>query len=167
MQNPTGDVMARAPEDVMQHLNALILNDMETDLYFTMVLGDLDFTTGALRMAQAGHPHPLILRQTGEVEFLGDGGFPIGLIDEAEFEPLRAQLGKGDRVFVYSDGVSECQSPAGILLEDQGLASFIETTRVEDGPQFLDKMLNGLTDFAQSEQFTDDVSAALVTFTPE
>jgi sigma-B regulation protein RsbU (phosphoserine phosphatase) len=167
MQNPTGDVMARAPEDVMQHLNALILNDMETDLYFTMVLGDLDFTTGALRMAQAGHPHPLILRQTGEVEFLGDGGVPIGLIDEAEFEPLRAQLGKGDRVFVYSDGVSECQSPAGILLEDLGLASFIETTRVEDGPQFLDKMLNGLTEFAQSEQFSDDVSAALVAFNPE
>jgi sigma-B regulation protein RsbU (phosphoserine phosphatase) len=132
-----------------------------------MVLGDLDFNTGVLRMAQAGHPHPLILRHSGEIDVLGDGGFPIGLIEEAEFEPLRTRLEKGDRVFVFSDGVSECQSPAGILLEDHGLAPFIAENQTAEGPKFLDQLLERLTNYAQSEQFSDDVSAALVAFTPK
>lgn len=153
-QDTTGGTIARPPEDVMRHLNALILNDMDTDLYFTMVLGDLDFNTG-------------VLRHTGEIDVLGDGGFPIGLIAEAEFEPFRARLEKGDRVFVFSDGVSECQSPAGVLLEDHGLASFIAENQAAEGPKFLGQLLEGLTDYAQSEQFSDDVSAALVAFTPQ
>ena len=75
----------RAHEDVMADLNNQMLHDMETDLYFTMVLADLNLETGLLRFAQARHPHPVLQSADNTFRHLGTGGMPVGLIDDIAF----------------------------------------------------------------------------------
>ena len=75
----------RPPEDICHGLNALTIGDMETELYFTMLFARCDLATGEIEIVQAGHPNPMIQRKGGTIEFPGDGGMPIGLIEEPLF----------------------------------------------------------------------------------
>jgi sigma-B regulation protein RsbU (phosphoserine phosphatase) len=115
----------RAPEDVMADLNHQVLHDIETDLYFTMVLADLNLETGLLRFAQAGHPHPVLQSNKNTFLHLGTGGMPVGLIDDITFERTKHLMRPGDRLFIVSDGVTECPDPSGALLDQEGFEQML------------------------------------------
>jgi hypothetical protein len=84
------------------------------DLRFvTGVLVDLDLDTGVLRYVNAGHPPPIVLRQGRAVRVLGGGRrLPLG-IDDAEFEIGEEHLEAGDRLLLYTDGVTEAYDRSG------------------------------------------------------
>ncbi|MDN3710739.1 SpoIIE family protein phosphatase [Paracoccus cavernae] len=86
---------ARSPRELLHVLNAQMLDELRTDAYYTMVYADLDLVGGELRLVQAGHPHPVIQRATGEIEWIGAGGLPVGVMKDAVFEELVPQLGPG------------------------------------------------------------------------
>lgn len=99
----------RGPAVVAARLNRLFLTD---DDYFTLLYGVLDVETLKMRFVQAGHPSPLLVRD-GKAEFLGEGGFPVSLLDSAVFEEQSIQLAKGDRLYLYSDGLSDAEGESG------------------------------------------------------
>ena len=70
----TGQMEAVAPHDVAARMNSLMLQEIDTEAYLTVAYADLDLTTGRLVIVQAGHPHPVIQRQDGTIEFIGEGG---------------------------------------------------------------------------------------------
>jgi sigma-B regulation protein RsbU (phosphoserine phosphatase) len=154
----------RDPAKVISDLNRLVLEEMTTDLYFTMLLAHLDLGTGALEVAQAGHPHPVILRADGRFETIGEGGLPVGLIPKAEFDTTTHALRSGDRILILSDGVTECPMPDGRMIEDMGLDVFASGFSTETGPALLDGLMWHLTQTAQTDRLPDDVSAVLVEF---
>ena len=69
-----------SPSDVVAMLNDLILNEVETEHYFTIALTHIDASTGAVVMCQAGHPHPALQNIDGSVEFVGNGGMPVCVV---------------------------------------------------------------------------------------
>ncbi len=152
----------RPPHEVCSILNRLMSADLETDHYFTMLLADCDLRTGKVVMAQAGHPNPLVIRRDGSMEFVGDGGMPIGLIESAEFSDFELSLEPGDRLMIHSDGFTECPGHGGQMLGDDGLMSLAQENRGLDAQDFLEGMVWHLVDFTQGEDFPDDVSAALL-----
>ncbi|MBE0453750.1 MAG: serine/threonine-protein phosphatase, partial [Roseovarius sp.] len=131
---------------------------------FTIVLADVDLCSGRVLLAQAGHPHPIVQRRDGSVEFMGHGGLPVGLIDNATFDPVVFTLGPGDRLLIHSDGLTECAAPDGAMLEGPGLARFMVELRQTHGPAFLDSLMWKLSDHAADQEFSDDISAVLVEF---
>ena len=162
---PDVGLKMRAPEVVAADLNRLINQDLETELYFTMVLAVCDLTTGAVRLVQAGHPHPMILRANGTVERLGEGGLPIGLVEAAEFECSSAVMAPGDRSLLYSDGFLEQEDPNGRMLEDEGFEALVRSHGVADPEETVCRLLEGLAEHAGARTFADDVSCALFDFT--
>ena len=154
----------RPPEEVCATLNELLLREMETDIYFTMTLAEIDLKTGAVRMAQAGHPNPAVQSPSGEVRFLGKGGLPIGLIPGAEYDSCEFRLAPGDRLFLYSDGLTECADPAGALLDEDGLAAMMHRSRRLNGTAFLEALLWDLERFAGSAEFADDISGVFIQY---
>lgn len=95
----------RAPAEALALLNARFQSD--ADEYLTMVYALVHLPTGAVRLAQAGHPPPVLLSSGGEMRWLGDGGFPVGLLPDAVFDEVRFDLGVGDRLLLYSDGIPD------------------------------------------------------------
>lgn len=98
----------RPPVEVLARLNQSMLDDERGSLYFTMIYGILDTISGQGELCQAGHPYPMICRADGQVEQLGDGGFPVGLLPDAEYESIGFHLASGERLLLYSDGATEC-----------------------------------------------------------
>lgn len=163
-RNRNGDLCARAPEVTVALLNEMVQTEMETEHYLTIAYAVIDFHTGAGRMCQAGHPHPVIQRGNGPVELIGAGGLPVGLIPGAEFEGVDFQLNPGDRLLLASDGVTECADPSGVLLEDEGLSDFLKAHKTTAGPALFDRLIAELRNFGRRDDFDDDVSAVLFEF---
>jgi len=161
-----GRFAARAPAETVARLNHVFLSDLETEHYFTIALADVDLATGCVILAQAGHPHPAVQRADGSVEFVGQGGLPVGLIEDACFDQIEFTLSPGDRLLIHSDGVTECAAPDGTMLDDAGLAAIMRHLRQTRGPAFLESLMWKLSDHAGEARFSDDISAVLLEFRP-
>lgn len=95
-----------APEWIAEDMNQIILDKNQPMNYFTMIYGDLDVNSGNVRLCQAGHPHPIHWRRRdGSIKIVGEGGFPIGLFNQASFTRIEFKLEPGDRLFFFSDGL--------------------------------------------------------------
>jgi phosphoserine phosphatase RsbU/P len=157
----------RPPAEVAEHLNRLIFDEMETDHYFTLILADIDLITGLATITQAGHPHPAVQRGTGEVEFHGTGGLPIGLIADATYQQFEVRLMPGDRLILASDGVTECPDGNGRLLDEQGFESLLHRNSEVRKTAFFEAMIWDLGEHANGQEFPDDISAVLFEYSGE
>ncbi|WP_040672042.1 PP2C family protein-serine/threonine phosphatase [Rhodobacter ferrooxidans] len=149
------------PEMVAARFNRMMLEDMQVEQYFTMAYAEVDVETGRVWLVQAGHPHPVVLRAAGGVEFIGQGGFPIGLIPGARFDRVETWLGPGDRLFLVSDGVTECPDPDGVELGPEGLANFLTASARMESQALLEALVWTLSAHAGGSDFPDDVSGVL------
>ncbi|MGY3438466.1 MULTISPECIES: PP2C family protein-serine/threonine phosphatase [unclassified Marinovum] len=152
------------PDKVIETLNRIVLEEWDTEHYFTMLLADIDLISGQVRMSQAGHPHPLVRRADGRIELVGEGGLPVGLLEDAKFEQFQTVLRKGDRLLLYSDGITECLGPDGNFIGEAGLVKMVEDLGHLSGSNFLEAMVWTLSKGTARGEFADDISAALVEF---
>jgi len=159
-----GTLAMRSPAKVVETLNNLILNEMETEHYLTILLAHVDLKTGKVTMTQAGHPHPAVQRTNGKIELRGSGGLPVGLLDDARYTNFEVRLEPGDRLFLCSDGITECENSTGEMLDEDGLEDILRKNAKLSGQQFLEAMIWDLTEYAGDRDFGDDVSGALLEF---
>ena len=159
--DPGGFYQSRPPREVAAHLNRLLLEEIETESYFTLLYADVDLATGQVAMVQAGHPHPALQRADGSVDYLGSGGLPIGLLPDADYETFVARLAPGDRLFLLSDGVTECPDSAGSELGESGLTRILLRNAGLRGSAFMEALIWDLQDHAGGQDFRDDVSGVL------
>ncbi|MDC0737719.1 fused response regulator/phosphatase [Cognatishimia sp. SS12] len=152
------------PAEVLAKLNKLFVATGGTDHYFTMMLAQANIVTGHVILAQAGHPHPLIQRRSGQIEQEGPGGFPVGLIADAHYDQFELQLNAGDRLLILSDGVTEAEGEQGNLLGEEGLSSMAAQLSDQAGPEFLEALMWQLQEFRGGQKFSDDISAVLLEF---
>lgn len=152
------------PAQVVDRLNRLLCNDRRSDQYLTMLYAELCLTTGTVTLVQAGHPHPVLLTAQGPVA-LGTGGFPVGLIPEADFAETTVMLAKGDRLAIPSDGITECPGASGDLGQD-GLVRLLPSLSRTRGRPLNDALLQALSDHAGTRDFPDDVSAIILDWHP-
>ena len=152
---------ARPPLEILHELNALMITELRTDSYFTMVYADLDFLSGDVRLVQAGHPHPVLQRANGRIERIGRGGLPVGVFASAEYEEVVLTLQAGDRLFIASDGLTETENPRGEALGEEGLQAILHTNATLRGDALLESICWSAAHYAQGRR-TDDVSAVLI-----
>lgn len=157
-----GTLMPRPPDEVVAHLNEMILEEMETEHYFTMVYAHANVKTGAVSMAQAGHPHPLVQRRDGRFEVIGNGGLPVGLFPGVAYERVEFSLARGERLLVFTDGINECPNAAGELLGDDGLIAMLGEMSGLRGDALFETLLWKLGDFADGKSFPDDISGIVL-----
>lgn len=163
-QMPDGSRGAYSPEEVAARLNRVMIEDIQVDQYFTMAYAEVDLTSGATRMVQAGHPYPLVLSPGGATRVLGMGGMPIGLIEGAEFALTEFRLVPGERLVILSDGVTECQDATAAELGTEGLQRLLAKNETMPSPTLLEALIWDLSAFAGRDDFADDVSGLIVDF---
>jgi sigma-B regulation protein RsbU (phosphoserine phosphatase) len=160
---PNGEFSARNPANIAAELNERLQDDADTDLYFTMLYADVNLDTGKVVLCQAGHPNPALIRRSGAIEFPGIGGLPIGLVPDVGYDTVTITLKPGDRLMMFSDGITECENTDGEMLDEEGLATILRGNPRLGEAALLDEVVKGMVAFAGTDQFTDDVSALLFT----
>ncbi|NOX39275.1 MAG: SpoIIE family protein phosphatase [Alphaproteobacteria bacterium] len=151
------------PEKIAEKLNSRMLRELETELYLTILLADVDLRTGEVEFVQAGHPPPAILRPNKRVEFIGEGGMPIGLISDAIFPTFRYQLDPGDRFLIHSDGFTEAENNDGQFLNEDRFAEMLLSCQNTHGPELLSNLVSETQAFSGHE-LADDLSAVLLEY---
>lgn len=165
VRDGAGRTRGLPPDQVAARLNRMLIDEMQVEQYFTLAYAELALTTGEVVLVQAGHPHPVVQRADGRIDRLGDGGLPIGLFSEAVFEPVRTRLHPGDRLFLMSDGITECPDPQGEELGDAGVARLLAQNRRLRGKALTEALVWDLHGFAGGADFRDDVSAVIFDYT--
>lgn len=156
----------RPPEEVASLLNARLIADTGIEEYFTMAYCIADLRTGLVKMVQAGHPHPLLLRKDGSMEFIGQGGVPVGLVPDIGYSQEEFQMELGDRLLLYSDGFTEAHLEDGTMLDSDGLIELVKKCKPgQTGQEFLDDLYWNLTQvMGKNSGLEDDISATLFEF---
>ncbi|AXF66991.1 fused response regulator/phosphatase [Leclercia sp. W17] len=110
----TDDDEVASPAEVVRILNGRFCSDeVEIVSYFTMIYGVIDLDTGEGKLCQAGHPTPFIVNPDGEVRAVGSGGAPVGLMPDLSWTDVDFTLAAGERLCLFSDGITECENLAG------------------------------------------------------
>lgn len=146
-----------SPSEVLRELDRLYPFE-RFQKYFTMNYVLCNCHTGELRYSSAGHPPPVILRKSGEIELLEKGGPIIGLGGVLPFEEGRAVLGYSDRLFLYTDGVFENRGLSDTFLGREGLYALMAQQQGFPLAEALDEIFKAALNCGDSRKPDDDVS---------
>ena len=108
--NRNGSPEITPPAVVAEALNVKFPQDEVTEKYFTLVYGVLNVETREFRYACAGHPAPFKIGTDASPVELAGSGFPVGIVEEPEFEEESLLLAPGDRLYLFSDGIPEAMN---------------------------------------------------------
>lgn len=147
------------PASIIRNANRSVFEDSHKGLWTTLIYARLDLQTGAMTYVNAGHNPPLLYHaDCGEVEMLVRTGLPLGVDIRAPYDQKTVYLQPGDRLLLYTDGITESFSPAreefGEERLEQGLVEMIPLP-VEDS---LDQLLMRMDEFTGHAHSLDDVT---------
>jgi len=146
------------PREILAGLNRQLPTLAATSQYFTIVYAILDAGTLGLRYASAGHYGPLHLPRAGPPAAMPSTGIPAGLFPSAAYEEVSLQLGRGDRVYFYTDGILEATNPAGEEFGDRRFMEALDRCRRETLETGLRTLLEELARWRGSPALADDLS---------
>ncbi|MBF9197841.1 PP2C family protein-serine/threonine phosphatase [Microvirga terrestris] len=161
-------ILTRTQGTPLEEIVVQINEEWPEDLpYFTMILGEIDSRSQRASIIQAGHPSPLVIRSNGAVEMIGEGGFPVGMLPAASYERLEFDLGPGDRLFIYSDGLVEAEDQGGEQFSEDRLRALVREVAEEPSAILLDRLDDVLRNWRGSETLDDDLSVLMLERSPE
>ncbi len=149
--------------EVFTKVNQRLCESNAADMFVTAWMGALDLTTGLLSFVNAGHNPPLIKHRDGSFEYLhAKVNFILAGMDMTRYKRQEVQLGEGDELFLYTDGVTEATNPAEELFGEQRLKECLDGAGTCD-PTALCKAVRAAVDkFADSAPQFDDITMVAV-----
>ncbi|MFP3942157.1 MAG: PP2C family protein-serine/threonine phosphatase [Thermoanaerobaculia bacterium] len=147
---------------LVERLNRHILASSAPNKFITLVVGELDASAGRLVYVNAGHNPGLVIRSGGAVERLGAGGLPVGLLPGSTYRDGSLDLAPGDLVCLYSDGITECTSPAGEELGEERLVELLREAADRPVGEVVAVVEEAVTDFARGRPQGDDQTLVLL-----
>ena len=159
----TGQICPRQPHDILQSMNQIMLKDLTTDHYLTMISGLLDLTSGRLCFAQAGHPYPILHAKEGTFHHIGRDSLPIGISQTARFQDHHLQLALGERLILYSDGFSDGAYGQNTARGKEGLQPLFARVQHLHGPALTHSILKNIHAACDQTPLVDDLSALIIT----
>jgi serine phosphatase RsbU (regulator of sigma subunit) len=144
-------------------VDTAIAGHLGASQFATAVLARLDLSTGRLRWINAGHPEPLIVRGSSLVRLPPcPPSRPLGLQDGTA-TCFETRLQPGDRLLLYTDGITEARSPDGSFFGEERLADFISAAAAagEPAPETVRRLMRHVLEH-QADQLQDDASIVVL-----
>lgn len=150
--------------EILAALNEVLFNDLSSaDLFITMFYVRYDPRTGLLKYANAGHNQAIVLRNEGTAcELLDAEGLILGVRKTVVFEEKSIVLHSGDRLMLYTDGVTEAQNEAGDFYGLPRLSADAAKFRHATPSETLNRLLQELREFKGRKEIEDDISMVMM-----
>ena len=133
--------------------------------FFTISYLVLNIRTGALRYASAGHPLPILIRAAGGAgEFLERGGAVIGMDGLIPFTEHEVRLDPGDKLFLYTDGITEYQDPDGAIYGSRRFRDTLLALRHQSVAAMVEEATRAVLEFGRGAEPLDDFTLLGIEF---
>ena len=153
---------AGSPSDILTRLNRSLFHRGLQPQFATMAYGVLS-PNGRFVCSNAGHNPPIVLMRDG-LRRLTVGGPILGVFSDAAFAEETVQLGKGDTVIMFSDGVTEASNSQEQEFGEERLISCVTAAAMKSGSDILREVLSTVQQFCQDTAQTDDITVALTRY---
>jgi len=145
------------PAVVAAGLNKRFAMDIESGQYFTLIYGILDIETLRFTYVSAGHPNPILISRRPEPPALNHAGMPIGFSDDEVYKEQTIALQPGDRLYFYSDGITEAMNADEEQFGAKRLSDLLTGQHDSSLKQSLQTALTEVIQWS-TEDLADDVS---------
>ena len=137
-----------SPRQVLLNVHRLLLEMSHANMFVTAFYGVLDPDSGTLRYARAGHDKPILVHPgSGECLPLDAGGMLLGCVNPVQLEEASATLHPGDVLVLYTDGITDANSPTGELYGTRRLHDVLCTLGETDARAICERI------FAEADLF--------------
>jgi phosphoserine phosphatase RsbU/P len=154
---------ASTPGRVLAEMNRVLCGHFE-GRFVTAACVFLDADRSVLRYSLAGHPPPMLRKgTTGELVDLREGGLVLGLFPDASYPMGETAFQPGDRLVLYTDGVTEARDGSGAWFGDRELRAYIAAHRGGSPGEFLDDLMAHLRRWSGGDSpFEDDLTVVAI-----
>jgi sigma-B regulation protein RsbU (phosphoserine phosphatase) len=149
------------PEQVCAKVNRIICDNVSPGRFITAFYGLLDASRNRLVFTNAGHNTPILARRDGSWLRLGEGGPPLGLFPDWSYGRGEVQLAAGDRLVLFTDGVTEASSAAREEFGEERLVAVLLENRHLSAGELQKRILAEVAKFSGG-RFEDDATLVVV-----
>jgi len=145
------------PRDLCAKVNRVICSNIATNKFITFFYCLHDSERKSLVYTNAGHNAPILLRRDGSQLRLHEGGVVLGVFQDWRYDQNEIEFGSGDRVVLFTDGVTEVRDSDGEEYGEKRLIHLLESNRHLGAEALQKRVMEALVDFSGGE-FQDDAT---------
>jgi len=144
------------PADILERVNRQACLNNKAQMFVTVWLGILEISTGKLTTASAGHEYPALQQGCDYALYRDKHGFVIGGLEGAKYKEYELQLAPGDKLFVYTDGVTEATNESMQLFGTGRMLEALNKNPAANPAETLTNVRSDIDTFVgAAEQFDD------------
>ncbi|MBF0429973.1 MAG: fused response regulator/phosphatase [Fibrobacteria bacterium] len=152
-------------EEIFQKVNRDIMAAIKSGLFMTAFLVVVDTEKGTLRYCAAGHGHQLLYRKNNQqVECISTQGFMLGAIDEDLFEEKNCKLAPGDKLILFTDGITESFNHTGEMFGNERLEEVVREHGMLNAADLHITIMTSHKDFCNGIKPEDDRSLLVIEY---
>jgi sigma-B regulation protein RsbU (phosphoserine phosphatase) len=135
------------PQALCHQVNRILCGNIAEGRFISFFYSVLDAPTGVMTYTNAGHYLPMLVRADGTVERLGAGGPVLGVLSDAEYEQAHVGIGPGDRLVMFTDGLTEARSAADEEFGEERLLDAAVAHRACSAPALQARLADSVATF--------------------
>ncbi|MBU1700495.1 MAG: SpoIIE family protein phosphatase [Candidatus Eisenbacteria bacterium] len=148
---------------ILTSLNHLLCQSTSSDQFVTCFLAIVDARQRRLTYASAGHNYPILISVSGATSFLKEGGVVLGVVPGVAYQEEEIHLQKGDNLLLYTDGLTEAESPEGEMYGEARLLSHLKTALSgRNAREAVGSIQNHVMAFSGAGTLSDDLTILLL-----
>jgi phosphoserine phosphatase RsbU/P len=151
---------SQSPAQVCGKVNTLLHENIATGKFVTFLYGILDGETHTFQYSNAGHPHPILV-SGGSIRMLEQGGAVLGVFPAWTYEDSMIKMRTGDRLLLFTDGITEASDANGQEVEEAGIATFAIANHRLSAKDLTSRLLAHVTAYCGA-QFQDDATLLVI-----
>jgi len=149
---------------MLTRANALLAKDNDACMFVTVFFAVLDLDSGQVSYCNAGHNPPYLLAADGSRRELGAHNIAVGILENRVYEPHSLTLSAGDRMFLFSDGVTEAFSPDHKLFGEERLEALLDAMPKAGVAELVGKVVAEVDAFAAGVDQSDDITCLALSY---
>lgn len=152
-----------SPRRVLESVNRLLLDLGQENMFVSLFYGVIDRLSRQMTYTRAGHDWPVLLRGEQSI-LLGGDGTPLGILVEPEFRLTEEEIAlqPGDRLVLYTDGMTDINDPDGRLFDREQLNRLLQQNAAREAEGLCEALFTGLLAYQGEAEQNDDMSALIV-----
>ncbi len=154
------------PADLLERLNVQVCRQAPGSRFITLFYSVLDTTTGQLTFVNAGHTPPLLLGADCRVTRLQEGGVALGLFEASTYRTGQITMAPDDLLAIYSDGITEAESPEGTPFDEHGLEEVLVAEHRNNIAAIGASVVRAVEHHRDDIRFADDLTLLLLRRSP-